>query len=136
MNIERIMREHESDESLEASDERLIENAMREQFENADEVMAAMREHGLTGKAFFEHGLGDDAFSPARSPRKEMRQSGHTQAHEVSATLYAHTYVLRTDIRRSRQERSIYVRRLAYHSDRRHGHAVMSRIGARARQER
>lgn len=93
MNIERIMRDHESDESLEASDERLIENAMREQFENADEVMAAMREHGLTGKAFFEHGLGDDAFSlpvlPVRKcDRADIRK--HTKCQQPY--MHAHTF--------------------------------------------
>lgn len=89
MNIENILRQHERSDGDESKDAALLERAMREQLENAGEIIALMRAHKGSAKLFFEGGTDALPFAVPFLPVRKCDRFG-LRKHTMSQRPYMH----------------------------------------------
>ena len=89
MNIESILRQHEQSDGDESKDVALLERAMREQLENAEDVIALMREHKGSAKLFFEGGTDALPFAVPFLPVRKCEKFG-IRKHTMCQRPYMH----------------------------------------------
>ena len=94
-NVSAILRKHEREDTKASASEDDILSAVRREFANADELIAAARDRGITGMKFFERGMPDDfPVIPIRRAdgfsikKHTSSQRPYTHKHEFYEVIY------------------------------------------------